>query len=299
MTIHGSADPAEGGPSQDEDAGLSPAQDEADERFRAEGDGAEALAALARERLGADRAERWIALWRPAIRLVPARDDEPVVARLGGRPRVPADFAWPAWEGHGPLSLVAEVDLDAVHACGLDAGRELPTTGRYLAFCYGEPEDLDGLVWSWDPSSRPGARLLHLPAAGPRDVETPAPGATEYPGIPLTGRQVTTWPWDVPEAGPILGFTGDDLDDELYDEELELAAMGDDEGVLHQLGGWSRDVSGDVREEAATWTDDDPAGWEPLLQIGSDDRADMLWGDLGSLYWLTKGDESAFTWQNY
>ena len=47
------------------------------------------------------------------------------------------------------------------------------------------------------------------------------------------------------------------------------------------------------------------ANWTLLAQIDSDDRLGMMWGDVGTLYWLTRRQDldegplkgSTFTWQ--
>ncbi|WP_053204933.1 DUF1963 domain-containing protein [Jiangella muralis] len=43
------------------------------------------------------------------------------------------------------------------------------------------------------------------------------------------------------------------------------------------------------------------SNWQLLLQIASDDDADMMWGDVGQLYYLVsdaeRPGEALFTWQ--
>lgn len=59
------------------------------------------LERLARVHLPAEVADRWLTLLRPAVKLVPAADNDPVVARLGGHPQLPEDVAWPIWTDTG------------------------------------------------------------------------------------------------------------------------------------------------------------------------------------------------------
>ena len=46
---------------------------------------------------------------------------------------------------------------------------------------------------------------------------------------------------------------------------------------------------------------EDASRWQLLLQVGSDDDADMMWGDVGQLYFLVddagEPEEALFTWQ--
>ena len=262
------------------------------------------LARLAHQHLDAETAGRWLALLRPAIRLVPARPGDTVVARLGGTPSLGAGTPWPEWPEMGPLSFVAEVDLEALASTGLDAGLALPADGRLLAFYFDDPDGIGAIVYSGDPGSLPGSRLLHVTDAGP----------TAQPLVELRGVQVLTWP-DAEHL--VLEREGlDELPDAFEEALLEILEeeLGPD-GYGHQLGGWAGPVQGPVEYEAAETRlgearyDDahraEALRWRPLLQIDSDDDAGTCWGDAGCLYWLARTDgtrppteaDIAFTWQ--
>lgn len=264
----------------------------------------EHLAGLAGTHLDADTAIRWLGLLRPAVRLVPAGPGDPVVARLGGTPTLPAAVAWPEWPDRGPLTFVAEVDLAALTATGLDPGLALPAEGRLLAFYFDDPEGIGEIVYSGDPASLAGARLLHV-------TDTPP---VADPRVTLGAAAAMTWP---DEENPVLERHGlDDLPDEfvealgeLLEEELGPDVYG------HQLGGWAHPVQGAVEYEAAegrlgaSLFDEthtvEALRWRPLLQVDSDDEADVSWGDAGVLYWLARTDgttppgpeDVGFTWQ--
>jgi uncharacterized protein YwqG len=96
------------------------------------------------------------------------------------------------------------------------------------------------------------------------------------------------------------------------DELWELPAAGYD---THQVGGHATPQQGAVELEVEQfrrgvegapfdWSDPDvqesAARWQLLLQVASNDT-DMMWGDDGQLYWLTRDQESpvdaSFTWQ--
>lgn len=261
----------------------------------------EHLTALAREHLDEAGARAWLGLLRPAVLLRPAGPGEPAVARLGGSPDLPPRADRPRWPGEGPLRLVAEVDLAAVAAAGLDAGLRLASTGRLLAFCYDDPDGTGAIVDAADPGTAAGWRLLHLEGVGP------ALGAHTA----LAGVQVLTWP---DSEHPVLEIAGVELPDAMEERLGELLddAVGED-AVGHQLGGWARPVQGAVEWEAAearlgaaTWDEEhrrEALRWRPLLQV--DGGADSAWGDAGCLYWLARTDgtrppepsELGFTWQ--
>lgn len=270
-----------------------------------------------------DVARRWLALLRPAVRLTEAPAGLQTVARLGGDPVVPPGFAWPVWEGHGPLSFVGEVDLDALAASGLALDITLPTSGRLLLFYFdGSYDDFEGIVGTWDTASLRGQRLLHLSAVDsscrPMSAPERVPAFRERH---FGARATLTAPnWEHPALHEEFMELGQD-DRSFMDHPVNQAifvesiySMGNGE-PLHQIGGWSFPDQGPVENEVAgaaldlgdDWQDprraEEARRWTLLVQIDSD--ADMMWGDVGKLYWLARhedldrGDlsEVSFTWQ--
>ncbi len=73
----------------------------------------------------------------------------------------------------------------------------------------------------------------------------------------------------------------------------------------HYIGGYARPVQGAVEIEVAqqrpggrvSYTGralhDEARQWTSLLQIDSDDDAEMMWGDCGSLYWVMRPEDIA------
>lgn len=281
------------------------------------------LERLAKAHLEPEVAARWLRLTRPAIRLTAAQDGDHVVARLGGRPWVPEAFEWPTWDGHGPLSFVAEVDLAAIAATSSDPGLLLPAEGRLLAFYFdGSFDDFEGIVGPWDKESLAGARLVHVLESREVCQERAAPdGVLEFGRQALTSRTVMTWP---DREHPVLDrefgtprqdhqeWTDRPVDAEPFTDALWALHEGE---PLHQIGGWASPEQGPVELEVAELdaplAQDDEAHveealrWHLLLQVDSDDASDMIWGDVGRLYWLTRAAESpsaslsrvSFTWQ--
>jgi hypothetical protein len=96
-----------------------------------------------------------------------------------------------------------------------------------------------------------------------------------------------------------------------------LFALDEGDAPRHQIGGWADPVQGPVELEVAqaampeelAYGDTahlaEAAAWRPLLQVDSDDTSQMMWGDVGMLYWLRRtsgGDPRdlepvSFTWQ--
>ncbi|MFE0424245.1 YwqG family protein [Streptomyces sp. NPDC058953] len=286
----------------------------------------EILRDLAHRHLSSDDAERWLGLLRPAARLLPARPGDPVAARLGGIPELPAGWAWPVWEGHGPLSFIASADCSALPREALDV--DVPKDGTLLFFYFdGQLDDGSAVVLPEYPDTRPGSRLLYVPAGEPVLPRGTPEGLDPYPVVDLAARPTMTsaepWHPDLRDAfspgspawqrydHPVCG---EDFDEALWDTE-------EDEGPAHRIGGHPHSIQNPVELEAAATAlgggdagavdRRDPrltaesADWVLLAQFDSDDDADMMWGDAGLLYWLIHRDDLAarrfdkavFTWQ--
>ena len=192
-----------------------------------------------------------------------------------------------------------------------------------------------GAVGSWDPATQAGARVLWLhPEESTRthitDAATPAPpGLTAFPAVALTAVPALTWPdaedpkleriWETSELAAPEPAMALPLEVEALYQALD-ATWGD--RPHHQVGGHPEPVQGPVEWEAgqieralrnADGTPDGrsgPAaeagrGWHLLAQIDSDDEANMMWGDLGKLYFMIRPedlqgrrfDQARFAWQ--
>lgn len=282
---------------------------------------AELVARLASAHLPDEVRVRWLELLRPAVQLVPVGDHESAVGRLGGLPALPSDVPWPDWVGHGPLSYIGELECDSLAQFELDL--PIPKTGRLLFFYFdGSFDDFATTVGTWDASSLQGARMLHLAdvtAASPR----PAPdGITVYPERVVAGRPIVTSPgWEHPDLREAFMEPGQDersfLDHPVNADAFMEVVYERRVGPVHQVGGYAQPVQGPVEHEVAQAALDNQVGyrdprleaealrWELLLQVDSDDDLNMMWGDVGTLYWMVRPEDLAnddltqvsFTWQ--
>jgi uncharacterized protein YwqG len=269
-------------------------------------------------------AETWIGLLRPGFHLRALVPDESVVAYLGGDPLLPADLEWPVWEDHGPLSFVAAVDCGEVPTDELDI--PLPKSGALLFFYY------DGLgessVIYTDPDSVVnGTRVLYVPAEADAEPRTAPQDATTYPRLLLGGELIATAP-DNENAALIAAYGDPDdpagyVDYPLTDPDDngfwdDVTAFRRDHSPHHRIGGYALPIQGAVENEAAQAVhpgSEDQAvaarkGLVPdlvlLIQIDSDSRSGMGWGDAGRLYWMISREDLAagsfekatFTWQS-
>jgi uncharacterized protein YwqG len=288
-------------------------------RHHPTGSDADRVRQIASTHLSEPDLSRWLGLLRPAVRLHATDDADAVVARLGGLPRLPDDVEWPTWSGHGPLSFIGELDCERLTGFPLDV--PLPSTGRLLFFYRDGAYDDDPVtVGTWDAATLEGARALHVDDGSPREAPE---GTTTYPEQRYAGRSVVTAPdWQHPDLEAAFTSPGQDaaslmehpVTAEAFAEELRARHH----GPGHQVGGYADPVQGPVEHEVALAAlanqvrhgdprlDEEALRWELLLQVDTDDDLEMMWGDIGTLYWMTRGDqpwsaasaaEVLFTWQ--
>jgi uncharacterized protein YwqG len=269
-------------------------------------------------------AQTWVGLLRPAFHLKSlAQGGQPLVGYLGGNPLMPQDLEWPVWEGHGPLTFVAALDCGEIPGGRLDI--PFPDSGILLFFYFnGVGEDA---VQYLDPESVVnGTRVVYVPEdsadVAPRD--TPE-GVGSFTRILMGGEVIATAPdnenpalkaafGDPASADPYTEYPTTDDGETFY---TDLTAYRRDHSPHHQIGGYALPKAGAVEREGAYVLapgEDEAARAAQtaqqdelvlLLQIDSDARSAMQWGDTGRLYWLIRRDDLAarrfdqavFTWQ--
>lgn len=259
-------------------------------------------------------------LWagrRPCVRFATRPADATVAAtgcRLGGDPLFPAGVDWPTWRGPAgkgtlrPLTAWAQIDLAQI-AGHLDLG--LPAAGWLLIFADFDHDGLGDGITGLYQDEQLGARVLHVAAdQGVTATSGPA-GVQSLPATDLLPMLSVTWP-----------DLGSDLSDDEYDafddadQALEqLLRRSAPEGWTvagrHQLGGYARFIQHPVEQEVVQaaygvysrsggfdrqrWEQvkDEASRWRLLLQIDSDDSLDLMFGDVGTVYWAAPAQDIA------
>lgn len=256
---------------------------------------------------------------RPAARLATRRlgaGETTAVgtSKFGGSPDLPADVPWPTWKGPDskqpsrPLNFFAQIRLEWI---GSHLGQPFPEAGTLLFFAdfdYGS--DDFGITGLYE-DERLGARVLYVPAdVAVRRVRTPA-GMNSLPEALVAPILTTTF------REPDFEDVEEDIYD-AYDEMLQaqaglevvhapdgFAVGGRRLGGNHQLGGHARFIQHPVEEEvvqahrrvyrrdggfdAERWEQvkAEVDNWTVLFQFDSDDTLDLMWGDVGTLWWAT------------
>ncbi|MFN2512999.1 MAG: DUF1963 domain-containing protein, partial [Pyrinomonadaceae bacterium] len=208
-----------------------------------------------------------------------------------------------------PLDFLLQIDCAEVAAT--DGYRMLPTSGL-LTFFY----DLENQPWGYDPQQLDG---YHVVLIDDNDLVSTPPPSSEYqlPELTMRSGPGQTLPhfgsrdYDRFEAEARLR---DEERDRYFDflTAYELQFYPPESG-RHRLLGHSANVQGDMQLEAQLVTNGlycgdetgykDPRAkllesgaddWLLLLQLDSDERCDLMWGDMGMLYfWIRQNDLKA------
>lgn len=244
--------------------------------------------------LAQEETARVVNLARPSRRAIATKD---ATARscLGGLPVLPAETEWPK-HGDKPLALVAQIDLGEAALSKLVPG--LPATGLLLFFV-----DSQGFFSSIPATV--GTRVLHVSASSgePREIQN---GAEAFERTPLVFADEGTIPF--PRTALARNALGDKTDVywKLWEILLQARIPACADGHVHRLLGHADAIQGDmgrrfVYDQAEVKLDEEPnpvldaqaARWRLLLQIDSETSANMMWGDLGRIYFLIDEDDLA------
>ncbi|NLT55196.1 MAG: DUF1963 domain-containing protein [Actinomycetales bacterium] len=259
-----------------------------------------------------DQVADLVALRRPSIRLSTHPVDEDVdeqaatgASRLGGRPDLPASFAWPRFRG-APLAFIAQVDLAEV--CPFDLEGTLPRAGL-LSFFYDSAEHG---VWGFDPEDRGGWAVTCTPQGTPLFRQEFPDDVPEHARFGVRGLTAATeWTWASGRSRAVQRLLPDD---EQWCAYVELF---DEPGAtFHRMLGHPEPVQGEMQLECQLVSNglycgnpsgyegpraealrEGAAAWRLLLQVDSEDDVGMMWGDAGRLYyWIRDEDLAAQNW---
>jgi uncharacterized protein YwqG len=268
-------------------------------------------------------AERLIGLVRPSICVTTQQVNvgqlDVGASRVGGWPDLPMELPWPTWDG-GPLDFLAQFKLGEL--ASLDLECRLPPSGWLLFFWDVMEFEVSGRCGA----DRRSWRVVYLDTAvenlrrcAPPTLEVRAIRSWEHgrrPGGFPCCRADFVLAWLPPPlgSGRLAALTRDER--ETYSRVLgecgitESCPGGEEEFGRHQLLGHPQPVQANVELEAYASAEqlsrscickrvienDDQSEmeaalrWRLLLQLDTDYRAGMMWGDCGRLYFLLRED---------
>jgi len=251
-------------------------------------------------------ADRLAAAAADAIRLMPEPAEEhrlPLGAsRLGGVPDLGPSQEWPHWS-NGPQSFIAQLALTDLRTFPVAA--VFPTEG-WLSFFYNAQQD----TWGFDPKDQGSFQILYTPP-GPLH-RVPCPSDLEGQSIYELCAIQFSKDFSLP-ARDSLAFATAGLssipEPELNELEERLAReqqwagrsilFGHPDQIQNEMqtecalvtgGLYCGDPSGYKDPRAVTLRQMAPS-WRLLLQVASEDRASMMWGDAGCLYYWMRHED--------
>lgn len=235
-------------------------------------------------------------LLRPSIRLHIGEQSTQAVARLGGSPNMPANIEWPTRRSGDPLSFLAQISLEQLWAF---EGLPLPSSGSLFFFCDAaylpagsDPRDNDGIKVIYSKSSLTENPLRSPPAEldadfifkgfslkPALDLTAPPRDIWEIESLHLTDAESSSYAQLFDGDGPIHRIGG--YPNILQNNELELTA----ELVSH---GVNCEDSNAVRAAKSGGLGAGAVDWRLLLQLGSEEDAGMMWGDVGNIFFMIR-----------
>lgn len=233
---------------------------------------------------------------RPSIRLQIGEQSTQPVTRLGGIPNMPADIAWPTRRSGDPHSFLAQIDLKQLWTF---EGLPLPSSGSLFFFCDAaylpagsDPGDNDGIKVIYCTSSLTENPLRRPPPE--LDAEVIFKGFSLKPVLDSTAPPRDLWEIEslhLNDAGSYSYaqlFAGDGPvhrigghPNLIQNNDLEMTA----ELVSH---GVNCGDSNAVRAAKSRGLGAGAAEWRLLLQLGSEEDAGMMWGDVGKLFFMIR-----------
>jgi uncharacterized protein YwqG len=206
------------------------------------------------------------------VRLVPGEGGR---SMLGGIPAISA--AWPRFEGR-PLSCVAQIDLEDVHAAG---GPDwLPRRGR-LNFFY----ECEHGGWGMEAADA-GVAVVIYEAETTGLASEPEDLALDYrfSAYPVTFRTDVSFPG---EDRIEIDWKGlNPASSSALESALDSLAAAE---PTHQIGGFPTAIQNDDMElDCVRWVGGDVSEWRLLLQLDTDNDAGMMWGDTGMIYFWVR-----------
>lgn len=225
--------------------------------------------------------------------------------KIGGCPDLPDDVQWPTLHGK-LLPFLAQINLAEFNRFADQ--KDLPKSG-WIYFFY----EFDVDHYGHDPKEKDSWRVLHV-ACPPEKLSRRRPSGVDekedmvygscrvsfYKAVSVPGWDIVRW--NVPGLK--------DADRNKYDQFLDTLLQSDPCEEKHQIFGFPVEVQGDMRGECEIYSrgldydkvrklkqseikdiQQNAERWGLLFQLDSDDKANMMWGDCGRLYFWVRGED--------
>lgn len=223
---------------------------------------------------------------------------KPGQSKMGGRPDMSTSIDWFREDNGKPLSFIAQINLADIAV--YDSAKQLPSKG-ILYFFYSAAQE----AWGFDKKDQDKFKVYYcedisgvirkeFPASLPKEARYKPAALSFLPSVSLPSYEQDYVSDRLNKTEQDKYF---DAIESVYAETNKLLGHSDNiQGTMElecQLvtnGLYCGDASGfnDPRAKALEKGADD---WILLFQVDSNDECDMMWGDVGVLYfWIRKDD---------
>lgn len=230
-------------------------------------------------------------------------------SKLGGTPDLPKNINWFNFNDK-PMSFIAQINLS--EASDFDIENKLPKTGILYFFYDAEQE-----TWGFDPKDRNCSKVYYykgdITELERKSIPENLDEYSIFKACKLSFSTSINLPNFQSSVMDSIQFTEEE--EEAFDELIEEI---DEDDEINKLLGHSDNIQGGMELDCELVTNDlycgDGTGyrnpkakllknnidlWHLLLQVDSNDKANMMWGDLGRLYfWIRENDLKAENFEN-
>ena len=221
--------------------------------------------------------------------------------KIGGKPDVPNGFVWPEWKTR-PLSFIAQINLSEV--AKYDTEKLLPTTG-ILYFFYETNQE----TWGFDPEDIGSWKVIYLDGVMsdlkridfPEDLDKEdifkacrVDIKSEMSLPAFESAYIEALDLDCDEEDAYFDFCEEKNDDEIINKIMGNPDQIQDDMMLQCQLASNGIFCGDDSESNNPRVEELKKGmkdWRLLLQIDSDENCDMMWGDVGRIYFWIKTED--------
>jgi uncharacterized protein YwqG len=217
-------------------------------------------------------------------------------SKFGGKPDLPKNVDWFKEDNGKPLAFIAQINLRDIK--NIDISKSLPEKGVLYFFYSAEQE-----AWGFDYKDKNKFKVYFSKETDNLETKQIPTGLSEfnmYKSCELTFSKSYSLP----------SLENDFVLKELNREEKDIYDLITYPEVNHKLFGYANSVQGDMElkcelvtkglsfEDYRTFDshktekfEKEKDEWKLLLQIDSDDKTEMMWGDSGRLYfWMKQKD---------
>jgi uncharacterized protein YwqG len=217
-------------------------------------------------------------------------------SKFGGQPDLPKDVDWFKESNGKSLSFIAQLNLSEI--VNLEMAKSLPKKGVLYFFYSSEQE-----AWGYDYNDKDKFQVFfanELNNIETKQIPTDLNEFDIYKSCELSFSNSYSLP----------SWENDFVSEKLNSQEKDIYSLLTYPETNHKIFGYSNNIQGEMELECQLVTNGINCGdsngyknprakelekgkneWKLLLQIDSDDKTGMMWGDSGRLYyWIKQKD---------